>query len=322
MSFQEVFIATLQEANIRGLLSKSESIWHETAGICKSGAVANYDHHLPTFAVRGATLARPEGYCLCLDEEYSLQHECRQIDETALHRSPLLSKNHRMPTTMNEVKTRFRSRMIDLLPTVVVQDDDDHHQRRGVQFRSADESHATRLITPFFKCGGVEGPVTMFLVADSDEEGCWVSGRNSRFEVGHRFIGHGEPHTVTLVGNYHDYDEEELDDDDDDDYDPPFQCLCPFQSDDPFRSKHLSFEAPSEDRIFRGCLTPAERTKISCYCAVFDGKKSMIRINSIEETQRRVSRVGDSLHEIRYDPERNGLMVGSGLLNGISLGAE
>jgi hypothetical protein len=70
-----------------------------------------------------------------------------------------------------------------LLPTVVVRGDDDDHQRCGVQFLSAEQSHATRLITPFFQCGGVEGPVTMFLVVDSDEEGCWVSGRLVVFKL-------------------------------------------------------------------------------------------------------------------------------------------
>ena len=225
-----------------------------------------------------------------------------------------------MPPTLDAVRTRFNSRVVDLVPTVVVNDDDDHHQRRGVRFLSAEESHATRLITPFFACGGIEGPVTMFLVVHSDEEGCWVSGRNSRYEVGHRFTCHGDAHTVTLVGNRHGVSSSE--EDDDDDYDPPFQCLCLFQSDDPYRAKHLSEDAPSEDRIFRGCLTPAERPNVSCYCAVFDGKESMIRVNAKEETQRRISRVSDLSHEIRYDPDRNGLMVGSGLLNGLSLGAE
>ncbi len=230
-----------------------------------------------------------------------------------------------MAPTIDAVATRFKSRAIDLVPTVVVRDDDVHHrrQRRGVRFRSADESHATRLITPFFTCGGVEGPVTMFLVVHSDEEGCWVSGRNSRFEVGHRFTSHGDAHTVTLVGNNnHGNSSSDDDDDDDDDYDPPFQCLCRFQSDDPFRAKHLSAHAPSEDRIFRGCLTPVERPNVSCYCAVFDGKESMVRVNTREETQRRISRVSDLSHAIRYDPDRNGLTVGSGLLNGLSLGAE
>ena len=48
----------------------------------------------------------------------------------------------------------------------------------------------------------------------------------------------------------------------------------------------------------------------------------MIRVNTKEDTQKRVSRVGNLWREIRYDPERNGMMVGSGVLNGLSLGAE
>jgi len=143
--------------------------------------------------------------------------------------------------------------------------------------------------------------------------------RNSRFEVGHRFTSYGEAHTVTLVGNHDDSDSDE--DDNDNDVYKPFQCLCQFQSDDPFRPKHLSGVLPSEDRIYRGG-TSAGRSKISCYCAVFDGKESMIRIDSMEETQRRGSRVANFAHDIRYDPERNGTLVGSGVLNGLSLGAE
>lgn len=304
-----MFIATLQEAAERELISESESDWHETA--CQESA-ASYDH-IPTFAVRGATLARPEGHCLCLDEEYIRHHEA-----IARTRPPPLSQRHRMPQTIHDVTSRFNSRTVDLLPTVVVNDD----QRSGIRFCSADASHVTRLITPFFNCGGVEGPVTMFLVVSSDDESCWVSGRNSRFEVGHRFTSHGEAHTVTLVGNQHGGSSWSDDDDDDDDYDTPFQCLCLFQSDDPFRAKHLSEEAPSEDRIFRGCLTTVERSEVGCYCVVFDGKQSMIRVNTKEDTQKRVSRVGNLWREIRYDPERNGMMVGSGVLNGLSLGAE
>ena len=181
-----MFIATLQEAAERELISESESDWHETA--CQESA-ASYDH-IPTFAVRGATLARPEGHCLCLDEEYIRHHEA-----IARTRPPPLSQRHRMPQTIHDVTSRFNSRTVDLLPTVVVNDD----QRSGIRFCSADASHVTRLITPFFNCGGVEGPVTMFLVVSSDDESCWVSGRNSRFEVGHRFTSHGEAHTVTLV---------------------------------------------------------------------------------------------------------------------------
>lgn len=133
----------------------------------------------------GATLARPEGHCLCLDKEYIRHFNRYSQEETARCRSQILSRKHRMPVTIDEVTTRFKSRIVDLLPTVVVQGDgdDDDHQRCGVQFLSAEQSHATRLITPFFQCGGVEGPVTMFLVVDSDKEGCWVSGRLVVFKV-------------------------------------------------------------------------------------------------------------------------------------------
>ncbi len=161
---QEVFNATLQEAALNKLLSKSEC--YDIAGITPS--IVSYDH-LPTFAVRGATLARPEGHCLCLDADY-INH-CHGCKDTV--RPQLLSLKHRTPPIIDEMSTRFKHRAIDLLPTVVVND----HYLRGIQFLSAEETHATRLITPFFQCGGVEGPVTMFLVVDSDEEGCWVSGR-------------------------------------------------------------------------------------------------------------------------------------------------
>ena len=46
---------------------------------------------------------------------------------------------------------------------------------------------AVELITPPFECGPTSGPVTVFVVAIASEDGCFLSGRHSRFEFGHLY---------------------------------------------------------------------------------------------------------------------------------------
>ena len=60
-------------------------------------------------------------------------------------------------------------------------------QRPVVQFLNCDSSCSVTLKTNEFECGEVQQPVTIFLVGIALEDGCFLSGLKSSFEVGHLY---------------------------------------------------------------------------------------------------------------------------------------
>ena len=338
----------------------------------------------PTFSVRGATLARPEGYCLCLDDEYIAQHIALKksgcIDdwmslayyELSEHRT----RPHNNKLSPNERAKKQSTLACSLMPRVIMStrrkapimhrfdaedaDGDRGHRdesihdphkaeftatqseflwekrQRAVQFLNCDRSQAVRLITPDFGCGGIKGPITMFIVAITTEDGCFVSGKKSRFEFGHMYPLNNRDMLVDMspiciaTGK----DNEELDTSCSTDCsDDSVKCLCNFNSSDPFNPhdspidgeivmNHIytdmkltkfSFNSidPGEDRIHRGTLGPG---LWHCYVAVFDGQSSIIRVDGEQEPQQTSQQ--DS------DDQDSGKMVGSGILDGLTIGSD
>lgn len=245
----------------------------------------------PTFSVRGATLARSEGYCLCLDDEYIFQHNAEQrpgcIDgwmEYAFHElsgHPSKPQDERLSSRQRSRKKSAIARA--LLPRIVMStkrkapimhrfeaedaDADKGHldasihdphktngtrshnefawekRQRAVQFLNCDRSQAVRLITPSFSCGGIQGPITMFVVGITTEDGCFVSGRKSRFELGHMYpVNHRDMMTdcspiCIATGNC---DEDAETSYSSDDSDQSVHCMCNFDSTDPFNPKDMT----------------------------------------------------------------------------------
>lgn len=58
-----------------------------------------------------------------------------------------------------------------------------------IQFLNVDSSHAVRLFTPPFEQGPISTPLTVFCVAIATEDGCFFSGLQKKFELGHLYPG-------------------------------------------------------------------------------------------------------------------------------------
>jgi hypothetical protein len=166
-----------------------------------------------TLAVRGATYARPEGYCLCWDQDllldrmyYSGEQERSQQDSRAVVRQQ----------EWEEIRRRRNRRRCELqrqvLPVILwsKRQRAPHHSQTTtttkkqllkeeesalgiyqpcIQFLNIDSSHAVRLFTPPFEQGPISTPLTVFCVAVATEDGCFFSGLRRRFEVGHLYPG-------------------------------------------------------------------------------------------------------------------------------------
>jgi len=157
-----------------------------------------------TFAVRGATYARPEGYCPCWgeedfvaeaeDETSSLQprHESRLGNGHSVSSSKDLRRASSPPRSSDEWKDHFRmQRRSDLrqhvLPRVITRRITIHP---SVQFLNSMGTNATRMFSPPFACGPLQdGPITLFCVGVATEDGCFVSGLKRRCELGHMYPG-------------------------------------------------------------------------------------------------------------------------------------
>mmetsp|Transcript_31879 Transcript_31879/g.66144 ORF Transcript_31879/g.66144 Transcript_31879/m.66144 type:complete len:1040 (-) Transcript_31879:1933-5052(-) len=193
----------------------------------------------PTFAVRGATLARAEGFCLCMETDFPLysELESRALPLPYTFQGPNAWMNTRGKSTpfhpssvgtdrpiQSQILTKRQNLAKVLLPRMILstrrknpllhrfaEADEDgnygqkhpsvhdphsnknsHHssfpwekRQRSVQFLNSDRSQAVRLITTPFQCGPIRAPLTMFIIAIATEDGCFVSGKNSRFELGH-----------------------------------------------------------------------------------------------------------------------------------------
>lgn len=172
-----------------------------------------------TFAVRGATVARPDGYCLCIDaEEVNLLPPIGLITPAEFKR---LSSHNRSDHgsddddddddydqrdedgAISQIRLEeFQGQLIrkeqrrrelqrEVLPRVIYRDwlqqDGGNTSARCVQFLNATGDNAVCAVTPPFDCGPLSEPVTIFCVAIATEDGCFLSGLKHRFELGHLY---------------------------------------------------------------------------------------------------------------------------------------
>lgn len=152
--------------------------------------------HETTCAVRGATFARPEGYCLCCDKDSdAARNEAYEEDwvdgwERLLRQSELNGSR-----IYGYYRQRKWQHQRDVMPCVVLSTPQkcplngtiETTQQPCIQFLNATRSHAVRLFTLPFQCGPLNGPVTILCVGIATEDGCFVSGLTRRFELGHMY---------------------------------------------------------------------------------------------------------------------------------------
>jgi hypothetical protein len=179
---------------------------------------------LRTFAVRGATYARPEGYCLCWDHDVipNSVHLSQRNDD-----SKELVKQQEWDAIRRRRARRRRELQREVLPVVLwsrINRDSpgrgsNHHTSTGqhafptignlqpcVQFLNIDSSHAVRLFTPPFR-KPISTPITVFCVAIATEDGCFFSGHHNNFEIGHMYPNNAktsvtERSPIIICANY------------------------------------------------------------------------------------------------------------------------
>jgi hypothetical protein len=286
-----------------------------------------------THAVRGATFARPEGYCLCWDEDLpTLESPLKQdsSDPSSFpQQNELRQLARRRARRRREVQRAFLPRVINSTPyktgTVT------GARQPAVQFLNVDFSHAVRMFTPPFKPGPISTPITIFCVAIATEDGCFLSGLENRFEFGHLYpqyaheslverspicictkFGQEPPSKQIEAGQgesvYRKIDSFNSDDSsrdgstEGDTFAPPKKCACPFSG------LGQTSEGDDDDdeefvQICRGFRGPG---MWHCYSLVVDGASSDIRIDGVPEPLRRSRSIGP--HAAAY---LDGLTIGA-----------
>jgi hypothetical protein len=199
-----------------------------------------------------------------------------------------------------------------------------------IQFLNVDATHAVRLFTPPFETGPLPVPITIFCVAIATEDGCFLSGLNRRFELGHLYPANAtesltERSPICMCTDLMQNQRSQIADDsnrpyvkkydsssnsdesssdmglDTIDSDSGMKCTCQFNN------KLDGSEDESEEdqplRIYRGRRGPGSW---HCYVAVFDGDSSIIRIDGIDEP---LSVNRRSSHS--FNPTLDGFTIGS-----------
>ena len=264
-----------------------------------------------TYAVRGATFARPDGYCQCWDVVQPLiDSRVKNDDDSKLgirqqERKELIRRRNRRRRDMHRL----------VLPRVVDYNYDrtstppksGKRRQQCVQFLNVDGSHAVRVFTPPFKHGPYPAPITIFCVAIATEDGCFVDGLQSRFEFGHLYPNTENDKLIerspicvctTLHGDviklgaanaddgYVNCDPNSSNSDDSSCYmsndvvgvDGGFRCSCQFASIG--KSTENDDEQDFPQRLCRGRRGPGAW---HCYVAVVDGNSNSIRIDGVPE---------------------------------------
>ncbi|KAL7580331.1 hypothetical protein ACA910_004363 [Epithemia clementina (nom. ined.)] len=144
--------------------------------------------------VRGATVARPEGYCFCHAKQDDVE---TNVNTKSNARSKRRSNNHNNNTNNYMQPPTTRKHQRDVLPRVI------HHVAASkpplsIQFLNATGDHALCMMTPPLACGPVAEPITIFCVGIATEDGCFLSGLHSRFELahGHLYPGDEDDHNI------------------------------------------------------------------------------------------------------------------------------
>ncbi|CAJ1933754.1 unnamed protein product [Cylindrotheca closterium] len=261
-----------------------------------------------TPAVRGATIARPEGFCLCWDDsQEKLESQLRDAQNGASDKNPAELRRlvRRRARRRREVQREVLPRVVDCTPSALVYEP--RSIPRAVQFLNVDFSHAVRLFTPPFSGGPIPTPITFFLVAIATEDGCFLSGLENRFEIGHLYPQNANESLVerspicictefgvenkvpkatksTDEGSQFKKVEPYNSDDssfdvsmDGSNFDPPSKCACSFSG---LGNAVEDEEDEDVGQICRGRRGPGTW---HCYTIVVDGTSSVIRIDGIRE---------------------------------------
>lgn len=242
-----------------------------------------------THAVRGATFARPEGFCLCWDKPV-------KGDTSSMLRQEELNRLAR--------KKRRRRREVqrEVLPRIVSSNPMKGAKVGGrqpaVQFLNVDLNHAVRLFTPPFKPGPVSVPITIFCVGIATEDGCFLSGLRSRFEFGHLYPASAVESAIerspicvcTDFEGHQSIDKDPSYNSDDSSYDgsmdaggscdPGVKCPCAFSG------LGTGTDDEDTDKIGHICRGRRGPGAWHCYVAVVDGLSSSVRIDGIPEPLR------------------------------------
>ena len=157
-----------------------------------------------TFAVRGASLARPDGYCICWDNDsfgkFNTSSSNVDLDKPDEEQSSLLRKNKQYRNNERKRLRKIRKQKMKLLlPRMVLSNKvkspylkngetpPKGRRRRCLQFLNADGMYAVRMKTAPFDCGPVQTPITIICIGIATEDGCFVSGLEKRLELGHMY---------------------------------------------------------------------------------------------------------------------------------------
>jgi hypothetical protein len=282
----------------------------------------------PTFAVRGAVVARPESYCMCVLSEGRSNSETEEDESNGeliliQQQEAQISRFCRQQRNC-ELRREVLPRVIQPSPFTV------GRKQRCVQFLNAKGSHAVCMMTPPFDCGPVEGPITIFIIGIATEDGCFVSGLYHRFELGHlhpedstieetemspvcmatslyaaQYIEDtGSPVSYSL-NSYND----ERSSSNHSSGESISKCNCVMQG----STEKLACTAELEDdaQIVRGKSGPG---RWHCYTFVADGCESSIRIDGVPEPMS--IQIGT---EIRRREVLDGLTIGSDHCFNVSL---
>lgn len=187
--------------------------------------------------------------------------------------------------------------------------------RPCIQFLNIDSSHAVRLFTPPFEKLETT-PLTVFCVAIATEDGCFFSGLKKKMEMGHicgdisedrspiclnadyidqRKGGNKENYSSMCsmssgVCNYHDCHQRNSD-----------RTSDIYSGSD--HEEDVDDTKEVCDNIIRGQLGPG---MWHCYVVVFDGEKSVIRVDGVEE-----SLTYDSMISPSFSACLDGITIGS-----------
>ena len=143
--------------------------------------------------VRGASVARPESYCLCYKQQEIMNENNRPHSGTItpLSRSASSTSQNQFVSvgkrsSKEEVLHQRRQQQRELLPRLVRAFEPSLSKPPvSLQFLNASGDSALCMITPPFACGPISEPITFFCVGIATEDGCFLSGLHGRFELAH-----------------------------------------------------------------------------------------------------------------------------------------
>jgi hypothetical protein len=312
-------------------------------------------YYTTTCAVRGATVARPEHYCLCFEDESSvsmgtddfsfgyspsvvrcmdntISKDCCSFDDSDRAAVYIKQCHQSLDSQTKQILDIYVPRCVEVVSASL------ENNRQCVQFLNSSGSHAVCMATPPFKCGPTPEPITVFCVGVAIEDGCFMSSLNHPFEIGHIFPADNitectERSSICLstvawndsflhsdvssrdTTTWHS-DSGDIAGDENGLSTRSSKCGCSFQRN---ISKAYQQEEDTVRAIHRGILGPGSW---HCYTAVFDGNDSQIRIDGIQEPISHITEFGKSieLKEVSLGmPMLDGLTIGSDHCFGMSL---